>query len=192
MHRKLQGGTTIDFEVHPELDVLSFKALIEEEVGIGIDEQRILNKGRALRDEDSLELAGVGEGAQLFVTKHSGTPVENINASSFVPRPEQTAANGNDDPMAAMLNSPMMSSMLDNPEMMRAMMQANPQMRALMESNPELAHILNDPQMLRQWSTTAAQSRHVLAVEDRFHVTNRHATNPPTCRLMQKKKKNLQ
>ena len=30
------------------------------------------------------------------------------------------------------------------------MMQANPQMRALMESNPELAHILNDPQMLRQ------------------------------------------
>lgn len=30
------------------------------------------------------------------------------------------------------------------------MMMANPQMRAIIDQNPQLAHVLNDPQVLRQ------------------------------------------
>jgi ubiquilin len=55
--------------------------------------------------------------------------------------------------LEAMMNSPMMQSLLDNPELMQNMMQAqmrsNPQMRQMMEANPQLQHVLNDPQVLR-------------------------------------------
>jgi len=39
---------------------------------------------------------------------------------------------------------------LNNPELMRSLMMANPEMQALAERNPELAHMLNDPALLRQ------------------------------------------
>lgn len=51
---------------------------------------------------------------------------------------------------AALLESPMMQSLLSNPELMRTIMETNPQMRALMDSNPELARMMRDPQVLRQ------------------------------------------
>ena len=43
-----------------------------------------------------------------------------------------------------------MSSLMDNPEILRQMVENNPMMRSLMERNPELAHIMNDPAVLRQ------------------------------------------
>ena len=90
------------------------------------------------------------------MTQHAGgSPSEGVDASSFVPQPGQAAAAAANDPMAALLNSPMVSSMLDNPEVLRAMMQSNPQMREVMEANPELAHLLNDPQVLRQSIATS-------------------------------------
>ena len=52
--------------------------------------------------------------------------------------------------MNEMLNSPAMQAVMSNPEVMRTIMQSNPQMRDLMDRNPELAHILNDPETLRQ------------------------------------------
>jgi len=39
---------------------------------------------------------------------------------------------------------------MNNPELMSQIMLSNPQIQALMERNPELAHILNDPVLLRQ------------------------------------------
>merc|ERR1719261_429452 len=68
----------------------------------------------------------------------------------------------------------MMSSMQDNPEMMRAMMQANPQMRALMESNPELAHVLNDPQLLRQ---SLQAQRNPQLMREQMRSTDRALSN---------------
>lgn len=52
--------------------------------------------------------------------------------------------------LSRMMNSPIMQSLLDNPELMQGMMMNNPQIRALMESNPELAHVMNDPNTMRQ------------------------------------------
>jgi ubiquilin len=57
--------------------------------------------------------------------------------------------------MQAMMNSPMMQAMMENPEMMRAAlqmsMQQNPQLRALMESNPEMRQMMQDPAMIDQF-----------------------------------------
>ena len=55
---KLHGGATLEWEVHPELGVCDLKALVEAEAGISVQDQRILHKGRAMNDEDTLEAAG--------------------------------------------------------------------------------------------------------------------------------------
>jgi hypothetical protein len=57
--RKINGGGSYAFEVHPEFEVLSIKALVEDASGLPIDEQRILYKGRVMKDEDTLESAGM-------------------------------------------------------------------------------------------------------------------------------------
>lgn len=60
----------------------------------------------------------------------------------------------NPEQMQQMMNSPLMNSLLDNPEflqnMMQMQMQSNPQMRQMMESNPVLREMLGDPAVLRQ------------------------------------------
>ena len=168
----MHGGASHTFEVHPEFEVLSIKALVEDASGLPIDEQRILHKGRVMKDEDTLEsqgnsrcppwpppscdparlflhrMAGVMDDAQLYVGRHSGTSPE-VPASALVPQPGQDAS-ASADPMAQLLNSPLMQGMLDNPEVMRSMLHANPQFRQVMENNPEVAHMLNDPEVLRQ------------------------------------------
>ena len=170
---KIHGGRLLSLEVHPELEVVGLKALVEDESGLAIDEQRIMHKGRALRDADSLQLAGVNEGAQLYVAQHSGTSVD-IDASAMVPQPGDAAAAAANDPMASMLNSPMMQGMLDNPEVLRAMLHSNPQMQELMENNPELAHVLNDPALLRQ---SLASARNPQLMREMQRNTDRAMSN---------------
>ena len=126
--------------------MLDLKALISDSTQIEVEQMRVLHKGRQLHDDDTLEAAGVHEASQLWVAQASGASPE-ISASSLVPQPGQEPPA---DPMASMLNSPLMSSILDNPEVLRSMFQANPGMRQVMEENPELAHALNDPALLRQ------------------------------------------
>ena len=50
--------------------------------------------------------------------------------------------------MQQMLNSPIMESLLSNPEMMQNMMLSNPQLQPMLDANPQIRHILNDPAVL--------------------------------------------
>ncbi|VDL96080.1 unnamed protein product [Schistocephalus solidus] len=56
----------------------------------------------------------------------------------------------NPELLRTMVESPLVQSLMSNPEVMRSIMQANPQMRQLMERNPELNRMLNNPEVLRQ------------------------------------------
>lgn len=56
----------------------------------------------------------------------------------------------NPDMVRNIMQSPMMESMLSNPDLLRGMLMSNPQVRELTERNPELGHMLSDPEMLRQ------------------------------------------
>ena len=51
-------GTSQTFEVDGSLPVIGLKALVAESHAIEMDEQRMLHKGRTLRDEDTLEDSG--------------------------------------------------------------------------------------------------------------------------------------
>ena len=116
--------------------------------------------------------AGVMEDSQLHVAQHSGAPQE-IDASALVPQPGQDASTSA-DPMAQMLNSPLMQGMLDNPEVLRSMLHANPQMREVMENNPEIAHMLNDPDVLRQ---SLASARNPQLMREMTRNTDRALSN---------------
>jgi ubiquilin len=52
--------------------------------------------------------------------------------------------------MQAALSSPLMDSMMQNPELLASLISSNPAMREMMERSPELAHALRDPSVLRQ------------------------------------------
>ena len=39
---------------------------------------------------------------------------------------------------------------MDNPELLQQMIRLNPQMNQIMEQNPEIAHMFNNPALLRQ------------------------------------------
>merc|ERR1719174_2026026 len=49
-----------------------------------------------------------------------------------------------------MLNSPMMQSLMNNPEMLRNMVRMNPRMNQLMEQRPEIARMMDDPEVMQQ------------------------------------------
>lgn len=80
----------------------------------------------------------------------------------------------NPEQMQALLNSPMMESIMDNPEFARNMMMANPQMRELMERNPEVAHVFNDPSTFRQMMQMA---RNPALINEMMRNTDRQMAN---------------
>merc|ERR1712054_325827 len=48
------------------------------------------------------------------------------------------------------MDSPMMQSMMSDPNMIRSMMSMNPQLQQLMEQRPEIARMFEDPEFLQQ------------------------------------------
>jgi hypothetical protein len=66
------SGSTKSFKlsgVAPTLTVLEFKAKCVEECSLATDQQRLFLKGKLLKDEDTLEAAGINEGTTLFLVK---------------------------------------------------------------------------------------------------------------------------
>lgn len=56
----------------------------------------------------------------------------------------------NPQALQSVMNSPMMQSVLSNPDLIHQMMMSNPQMQNLVERNPEIGHMLNNPDLMRQ------------------------------------------
>jgi ubiquilin len=85
----------------------------------------------------------------------------------------QAAAAGmlNDpEAMQAMMDSPLMQSIMSNPDLMRSMLEANPATASLLRDNPELSRALTDPDMMRTMSQAArnpAYMRELMRSSDR-------------------------
>eukprot|EP00197_Chlamydomonas_leiostraca_P015521 CAMPEP_0202867466 /NCGR_PEP_ID=MMETSP1391-20130828/9451_1 /ASSEMBLY_ACC=CAM_ASM_000867 /TAXON_ID=1034604 /ORGANISM="Chlamydomonas leiostraca, Strain SAG 11-49" /LENGTH=315 /DNA_ID=CAMNT_0049547513 /DNA_START=22 /DNA_END=966 /DNA_ORIENTATION=+ len=133
--------------------------------------QRLIYKGQILKDERTVESYGIGNEHVLHLVRgrpqgetgssggQGGTTSSSAPAASAGPAglggmglggDPFTGGMMNPEAMQAMMSSPMMQSMLNNPELLRSMMQSNPMVQQLMERHPELAGVLNDPATLRQ------------------------------------------
>lgn len=65
-------------------------------------------------------------------------------------------AEGQARSMQAMMDSPFVQRLLNNPEFMRNMVRSHPALRRMAESNPEVAAFLNNPENLREMMRVAA------------------------------------
>ncbi|KAJ8603833.1 hypothetical protein CTAYLR_000267 [Chrysophaeum taylorii] len=173
-------GKTFSTTVRPSATVREFKEQIAPLAEVSADDQRLIYRGRALKDE--LPLSHYNVEAQNTVHL-----VRNVRANSSAPpttsaAPAQPAdplaglgglgglggfggaGGAGDDPMMEMqrrlmadpeaamslLNSPLTQSILNNPDAMRSIVEANPRVRRVLEANPQLRHALSDPNLLRE------------------------------------------
>uniref|UniRef100_A0A0X3P4F5 Ubiquilin-1 n=1 Tax=Schistocephalus solidus TaxID=70667 RepID=A0A0X3P4F5_SCHSO len=93
-----------------------------------------------------LDLGALSSAASSVLTNPEGSG----NLFSTMQQNMQRQVLQNPELLRTMVESPLVQSLMSNPEVMRSIMQANPQMRQLMERNPELNRMLNNPEVLRQ------------------------------------------
>ncbi len=130
----------ITLAVTPDLTVGELKRRLETEVSTPPGQQRIVHKGTILDDDMSLLHYGIVNESTVHFVRGQAPP------RPMLPPAGAAAA----DPMAALMDSPMMRGMMDNPEFLRSIMTSNPQLQALIQSNPQLNQVMSDPSFLRQ------------------------------------------
>jgi ubiquilin len=150
-------GAKVDLDVDGALTVRELKERLAGPSRVAPELQRLIHKGRVLSDQSSLEHYGIADGDSLHLVQ--GAPAAAAAASVSAPSSATSSAAADPfglgggpggDRMQSVMNSPMMQSLLNNPEMMQALLMANPQIQAMLEQNPQLRHVLNDPELLRQ------------------------------------------
>ncbi|GBG30461.1 Ubiquilin-4 [Hondaea fermentalgiana] len=161
-------GPKFDAEADEGKSVLELKRALAEQAGVPEEQQRLIYKGRVLKDDLMVEHYNIVDGDAIHLVASSGAPAANASgnagaaasgasaearsAAAGIPTPGMAASAGPagmPPGLGAMMDNPIFQSMLDNPEFMRSMMMANPQIRAMIEQNPQLGQVLSDPELLR-------------------------------------------
>ncbi|KAJ6386366.1 hypothetical protein OIU77_029352 [Salix suchowensis] len=229
---RCSNGTKFAVRTSLESTVGVFKSLLAQNCDILPDQQRLIYKGRILKDDQTLHsyglqadhtihmvrgfsppapapaptpaatanpenpdtttgvtrgvgsneggafgLGGAGLGASLFpgLGSLSGGSPSGLFGDGL-PELEQVQQRLTQNPnmIREIMNTPAMQGLMNNPELIRSMMMSNPQMREIMDRNPELAHVLNDPSILRQ---TLEAARNPELMREMMRNTDRAMSN---------------
>lgn len=119
-------------------------------------------------------VGGLGNLFQGIDAPRSGRP-SGILGPGF-PNIEQVEQQLSQNPnlMREIMNMPAMQNLMNNPELIRSMIMNNPQLREIMDRNPDLAHVLNDPSVLRQ---TLEAARNPEIMREMMRNTDRAMSN---------------
>lgn len=217
---RCSNGTKFSVQVTLESSVESFKSVLEQNCEIPAGQQRLIYKGRILKDNQTLKsygleadhtvhlvrgfvpatstppttaptratttppvtgAAGSTEGGTTGGTGLGTSPFPGLNLSGLggnggLPELEQMQQQLTQNPnmMREIMDLPLVQNLLNNPDVMRNMMMNNPQMRDIIDRNPELAHMLNDPAILRQ---TMEAARNPELMREMMRNTDRAMSN---------------
>ncbi|XP_024975859.1 ubiquitin domain-containing protein DSK2a-like isoform X1 [Cynara cardunculus var. scolymus] len=221
---RCSNGTKFSVQVTLESSVESFKSVLEQNCDIPAAQQRLIYKGRILKDDQTLKSYGLEAEHTVHLVRgfvpatstpagvtptraNTTTPVARevgsveggaigagIGASPFpglglsglggnggmfgagLPELEQMQQQLTQNPnmMREIMDLPLVQNLLNNPDVMRNMMMNNPQMREIIDRNPELAHMLNDPAILRQ---TMEAARNPELMREMMRNTDRAMSN---------------
>ncbi|OMO55713.1 hypothetical protein CCACVL1_27066 [Corchorus capsularis] len=230
---RCSNGSKFSVQINLDSTVHSFKELLARNCDIPANQQRLIYKGRILKDDQTLlsygleadhtvhlvrgfapspspattnatnaagltgpgapnttqtdtrtvgsdeagALGGAGLGASLFPGLGLGGFGGNAGLfGSGLPDFEQVQQQltQNPDIMRDIMNMPAVQSLMNNPEIMQNFIMNNPQMREIIDRNPELAHILNDPNTLRQ---TLEAARNPELMREMMRNTDRAMSN---------------
>ena len=150
-------GAKVDVDVDAALTVRELKERLAGPSRVAPELQRLIYKGRVLSDQSSLEHYGMADGDSLHLVQGAAASAAAAPAGAAPGAGAPSSADpfgfgggAGGDRLQSVMNSPMMQSLLNNPEMMQALLMSNPQIQAMIEQNPQLRHVLNDPELLRQ------------------------------------------
>lgn len=195
---KCSNATTSEVAIDAlTITVLELKEKIAEKLQIPSVQQRLIFKGKVLKDENSLEFYEVIEGSTIHLVKGavkssdgtsaspaSNTASSNIPSSSSVPTNNPfgvPTAGGYGNPNAAFNPMTMngfggggggfgdMNSMQD--QLMR-----NPEMMQQIMNSPMMENLMNNPEVLRNMMTSNPQIQTLLDSNPQL----RHVLNDPT------------
>ncbi|CAL4928863.1 unnamed protein product [Urochloa decumbens] len=216
LHIRCTNGSKFAVRVDLGATVGAFKAIVAESCDVPAPQQRLIYKGRILKDEQTLASYGVETDHTIHMVRGaapppaSTAPAANQETSTTAPASSPApglggllqglgaagAANSGglglfgtglpeldqmqqqlaDNPnlMREIMNMPVMQNLMNNPDLIRNIIMNNPQMRELIDRNPDLAHVLNDPSILRQ---TFEAARNPELMREMMRNTDRAMSN---------------
>ncbi|XP_074285936.1 ubiquitin domain-containing protein DSK2a-like [Silene latifolia] len=207
---RCSNGSKFTVKTRLDSSVRDFKVVVAQNSDVPAEQQRLIYKGRILKDDHTLTSYGLQADHTIHMVRgfapsasttssgapNSGTPGHTSTEAARSATPTEgrglggpglesnfpglglgglggTGASGllgagipdfgqmqqqlNQNPniMRDIMNMPAFQSLMNNPDIMRNLIMNNPQMQEIIDRNPELAHILNDPSILRQTLETA-------------------------------------
>lgn len=184
----------------PTMTVLEFKEKVAEKVSIEPILQRLIYKGRVLKDECTLKFYDVQDGQTIHLVKGGGSGAPSTGTASATPvaAPSSASANpmggmggfgGSANPMGAMggfggANPFQGMGNMGGPNGMPGMPGGmSPEMMSQMMNNPMVESIMSNPDMLRNLIVNNPQMQSMLDSNPQI----RHVLNDPAVRLIKTK-----
>ncbi|KAF0912262.1 hypothetical protein E2562_013946 [Oryza meyeriana var. granulata] len=219
LHIRCTNGSKFAVQADLGLSVGAFKAIVAESCDVPAPQQRLIYKGRILKDEQTLASYGVETDHTIHMVRGAAPPpastappaannvtsatnastVTNSPAAGFggllqglrgagsansgglgfgsgLPELSQMQQQLAENPtlMREIMNMPLMQNILNSPDLIRNIIMNNPQMREIVDLNPDLAHVLNDPSILRQ---TVEAARNPELMREMMRNTDRAMSN---------------
>ncbi|CAJ0578293.1 unnamed protein product, partial [Mesorhabditis spiculigera] len=169
-------SSAYDIQVPSDAPISEVKQVLSEKVNAPADKLCLIFSGKILKDPELLDKLNISDGMSLHLvvrqqnaagaspSRPAAAPTNSTNAAGAQPGQQAPFAGlagpagmgnmqqllNNRDVMRQMMDSPLMQGIMNNPQIFQTMISSNPQMQQLVESNPELAHMLNDPEMIRR------------------------------------------
>ncbi|OEL36133.1 Ubiquitin domain-containing protein DSK2b [Dichanthelium oligosanthes] len=208
------NGSKFTVQADLAATVGAFKEIVAGSCDVPAPQQRLIYKGRILKDEQTLESYGVETGHTIHLVRGvaplaapgapaAASPLASSTPSSGpaggpgglfpgvgaprsgrssgifgpgFPELEQVEQHLSQNPnlMREIMNMPAMQNLMNNPDLIRNMIMSNPQLREIMDRNPDLAHVLNDPSVLRQ---TLEAARNPEIMREMMRNTDRAMSN---------------
>jgi ubiquilin len=171
LHLKVKiAGQVHEQEAEPDWTVEALKAMLEEPSNMLMEHQRLVYRGKVLRDPDTLEQAGVADGGQIHLVRGAGSPAATPAAASGAP---SGGAAGADDEAAGSARDPAtalaaamgggggggrggMSAQMASTQ---AMLRQNPDMMRQAMESPVMQGLMQDPELMRQMMMSHPQMR---------------------------------
>ncbi|PAN51746.1 hypothetical protein PAHAL_9G617600 [Panicum hallii] len=216
LHIRCTNGSKFAVRADLGATVGAFKAIVAGSCDVPAPQQRLIYKGRILKDEQTLASYGLETDHTIHMVRGaapppaSTAPAANQETSTTAPASSPAAGLGGllpglgatgaansgglglfgsglpeldqmqqqlaDNPnlMREIMNMPVMQNLMNNPDLIRNIIMNNPQMRELIDRNPDLAHVLNDPSILRQ---TVEAARNPELMREMMRNTDRAMSN---------------
>ncbi|KAE9003387.1 hypothetical protein PF005_g13818 [Phytophthora fragariae] len=167
LHIKTTAGKKFEVDMALDSTVLQCKEALVASTEVAAALQRLIYKGKVLKDDLTLESYGIQAEDTIYFVKGSAHPRTARPAATTpatMATPPAPGVNPFNVPLFPGLGGAnsgnmfgnlsggtgipsmqqMQQQMMENPDM------SNPAMQQLMEQNPQLNHIMNDPELLRQ------------------------------------------